>query len=509
MRSRRKFIKDTICAAMGGASLYSALGNLQLLQAATRASNYTFNDYKALVCVFLYGGNDGFNTIAPYTQNAFTGFYGNGGVRPQLAFDQSQPDLGRSTLHALNDPTNSSKDNIQYALHPTMPELAALFNQASSPVAIVANVGALVTPTTQAQYQNAVQNGLSTLPPQLFSHSDQTAYWQSSPPSNSPTFGWGGRIADMIESANPANIPILTALNGQDVFTRGQNVNGYIMTNGTATTLQTPYDPNGVGVQVPFDALFAGGSQATALQRTYAATMNHSVSTAGLINGALSAAPDFSTYFQNSGGLGSQLQAVAELIWSAYHNAGPYAGLKRQVFFVTTGGYDTHSAELSTHGTLQTPGLLASLSKALAGFYNALNSVNLANVATAFTASDFGRTLTSNTDGSDHGWGGHHFAVGGAVQGGKFYGNGGGFTAGSNFGVVMPSLVNPTSHTSGSSPNLNDSGDGYGRFIPTTSIDQYAATMANWFGLSASDIGLIFPNLSNFSNPANYLGFMG
>src|SRR5438270_9036342 len=141
---RRKFIRKTLCAALGGASVYSALGNLQLLQAAARANSYTFGDYKALVCVFLYGGNDGFNTIAPYTQADFSAFYGAGGVRPQLAFNSSAVDLGRSTLHPLNDPGNTSADGIQYAMHAQMPQLAALFNQANSPLAVLANVGTLV-----------------------------------------------------------------------------------------------------------------------------------------------------------------------------------------------------------------------------------------------------------------------------------------------------------------------------------------------------------------------------
>jgi uncharacterized protein (DUF1501 family) len=495
---RRKFIRQTLSAALGGVSVYSALGNLQLLQAAVRAS-YTFKDYKALVCVFLYGGNDSFNAVVPYTTSAFNSFYGSGGVRPALALTQSQ-------LHPLSDPAASSKDGIQYALHPTMPELATLFNSGNA--AIVANVGTLVAPVTQTQYQN----GAIALPPQLYSHADQQAYWQSSPPSNAPVTGWGGRIADLVASANPAGIPILTGLNGQDAFMRGQNVNGYVMNANSATTLNFPYDPNNA-IQTQFNALFAAGTQANALERTYAATMNHSIATAGSINGALaSPTPTFASFFTNPTGydIDTQLQTVAQLIWAANNDVAGYTGLKRQVFFVTTGGYDTHNDELATHGTLASPGILSLLSKSLAGFYNALNSAGLASRATAFTASDFGRTMTSNSGGTDHGWGSHHFVVGGAVQGKKFYGNGGGFSAQSNFGVVMPSLTNPTppANTYGSSPNLNDSGDGIGRIIPTTAVDQYAATLANWFGLSGSDIGLIFPNLGNFSNPPGYLGFM-
>jgi len=198
---RRKFIKETICAALGGASAFSALGQMQLLQAAVRA-NYSFSDYKALVCVYLYGGNDGFNTIVPISGAART------------AYNASRPtgtgQIGISTgLHQLNAPASglgSPGDASVYGLHPNMPELATLFNAGHA--AIVANVGTLVGPTTQAEFIA----GTSALPPQLFSHSDQTAYWQSSPPSNAPVTGWGGRIADLVASANPANIPILTVL---------------------------------------------------------------------------------------------------------------------------------------------------------------------------------------------------------------------------------------------------------------------------------------------------------
>jgi len=280
---RRKFIRQTLSAALGGASVYSALGNLQLLQAATRASAYAFNDYKALVCVFLYGGNDGFNTVVPYTPGAFNSFYGGGGVlkpvRPQLALSAAA-DLGYSTLHPLNA-TATSGDGIQYALHPQMPELATLFNQANSPLAIMANVGTLVGPVTQNQYLHTHPD----LPPQLYSHSDQSAYWQSSPPSNTPVTGWGGRICDMVMSANSSSVPMLMSLSGQDAFIRGEGIDGYIM------NAQDPLQVQFSGTIKPtFNTLYANGTQANVLERTYAATMNHASSTAATVINTLAPA---------------------------------------------------------------------------------------------------------------------------------------------------------------------------------------------------------------------------
>ena len=500
---RRKFIQRTLCAALGGTSLFSALGNLKLVHAATSAGNYAFSDYKALVCVFLYGGNDSYNTIAPYTQSAFDSFYGPSGVRPVLALD-------RDDLHPLIDATNTSGDGLEYGLHQRMPELAALFNQGSSPLAILANVGTLVGPVTQAQ----IVNETALLPPQIGSHSDQAAYWQSSPPSNTPATGWGGRICDMVMSANPAGIPIMTSLGGQDTFIRGDTVSGYVMYPSYLADLNLPYDPLG-GLQTAFDALNANGSQAHVMERAYAKGLNQAVSTVATIQQALGAAgaPNFDSFFPSAdgGNLDEQLKAVAKFIWAAYHNAPGYSGLKRQVFFVSLGGFDAHENQLSDHADKDGRGLLGELSQAMAGFYAALNSVDigggkkLSSVATAFTASDFGRSMTNNSDGTDHGWGGHHFILGGAVQGGKFYGNGCGFSGqAANYGLVMPSLLKPTTPWGVPSPNLNDPGDGRGGLIPTTSVDQYGATLANWFGLGASDINLIFPNLSNYSASTRY-----
>jgi uncharacterized protein (DUF1501 family) len=526
---RRKFIKDSVCAALGGASVYSAIGQMSLLQAATQLTSATYSDYKALICVFLYGGNDSFNTVVPISGAART------------AYDKTRPTgngligLAPNTLHALSAPASgagSPGDSSVYGLHPSMTELATLFNGGHA--AIVANVGTLVRPTQRTTGQYLPDS--APLPPQLFSHSDQTAYWQSSPPTNQPVTGWGGRIADLVTSANPAGLPILTGLGGQDAFTRGVNVNGYVMNSYSASSLGflngnsgavTCANPGGAydsGAATVFCNLQKAGAQANVLERTFANTMNHSINTSGVINTALIKARPagnggdyagdpknsiFKTFFPNPTGydLDSQLQAVAELIWAAnLGNVPGYTGLKRQVFFVSTGGYDTHSDEINSHTDI-----LPLLSKSLAGFYNALASKGLGSAATAFTCSDFGRTMTANNGGTDHGWGSHHFVVGGAVAGKKFYGNGCSFQPAANYGTIMPSLVNPTTDWGTPSPNLNDSGDGYGRVIPTTSVDQYAATLASWFLTTpgynpASDINLIFPNLANFSTKT--LGFV-
>ena len=513
---RRKFIQQTLRAALGGVSACSALGHMHLLQAAVHGKYASLTDYKALVCVYLYGGNDAFNMIVPISGPA------------RSAYDVTRPTgtgligLAPGSLNVLTHPTGTNAgspgDNSLYGLHANMPELATLFNNSNA--AIVANVGTLVQPTTQAEILSAVP---PPLPPQLFSHSDQTAYWQSSPPSNSPLSGWGGRIADFLASANPAGLPTMTSVGGDDVFARAVNVASYAMNPGSATTLNFldySHDSTATGLcdtvgsydpaqTTAFCNLFAAGTQANALERTFAASMNHSIGTAGMINSAIAAAnadniakgipgkfPDPTGYE-----LDAQLCTVAQLIWAAANNKGGLSGLHRQVFFVNAGGYDTHSDQLAQH-----PDLLTLLSKSLKGFYDALTLVGLQNAATAFTASDFGRTLTPNNGGTDHGWGSHHFVVGGAVLGGNFYGNGIGDTASTNYGVIMPSLANPTTDWNVPSPNKNDAGDGYGRIIPTTAVDQYAGTLAKWFGLSDSDILTIFPNLGNFSS--KYLPFV-
>jgi uncharacterized protein (DUF1501 family) len=385
---RRKFLHDTICAALGGAGLYSALGQMHMVQAATRASNYTFPDYKALVCVFLYGGNDGFNTVVPITGPARTGY---ASVRPTLA-------LPAASLHALNAPASgagSPGDGSTYGLHGSMPELATLFNAGKA--AVIANVGTLVGPVTKDEYQN----GHPALPPQLFSHADQSSYWQSSPPTNSPVTGWGGRIADLVASANPPNIPILTSLGGQDAFLRGIDINGYVMNSYGPNVVDAPYELSGTNaLRNTFNGLNASG-QGNVLERRFGESMRHSIATASLIGDTLAAAgvPDFGSFFTGTDRIGSQLKTVAKLIWAANNNVPGYTGLKRQIFFVTSDGFDTHSDQLVGQA-----GLLTEVSRSLAGFDNALQSVSLADRTLAFTASDFGRSLSNNQSGTDHWW---------------------------------------------------------------------------------------------------------
>lgn len=496
---RRNFIRKTLHTALGGASLFSAMGNLNLLRAAV-GTGRGFPDYKALVCVFLYGGNDGFNAVIPYTQAGYNAYQA---TRPSVAI--ARANLANTTLNS----TPTSGDGLQYALHPSMTGLRTLFNQGHA--AIVANVGTLIRPTTQTDTWNAMNGTIAfDLPPQLYSHADQTAYWQSSPPTNQPLTGWGGRIADLVADSNTGPAPFLTSMSGLDAFVRGEDVNGYVMTANNASEIEFPYDPTGPGTATAFAALHQDGAQANALERAYARAMNHSMGTASLINDALDSAPNFSAFFPGAQySLDAQLRAVARLIYAANTpGSSGYTGLKRQVFFVNLGGFDTHGDQRAVHGAAPNDGgLFDLLSRALSGFYAALDSVGLASSVTAFTASDFGRTLTANDSGTDHGWGSHHFVVGGAVQGGAFYGNGAGLTADENFGVVMPSLTNPTTSYGVRSPNRNDPGDGYGRLIPTTSVDHYGATLARWFGLTDSEIDLVFPNLSNFNT--RYLGFLG
>lgn len=511
---RREFLRRSICAALGGAGLYSALGNLRLVQAAARQSAYAFNDYKALVCVYLSGGNDSFNTIAPYDATNYAAYAGS---RHDLALAQAS--LQANPLSALPAsgglPGGLPSDGGSYGLHPALGNmtattfggipgnagLGALFN--SGKAAIVANVGTLLYPVTQAQFQA----GSQPTPPQLFSHDDQTTQWQTSRPDDANASGWGGRIADLLYAGNAnQNLPMSFSVAGQNSFQRGTVVNQYAVDAWGAaaaaalcgqpdqacfSVAEMDYLGNGPGSWImdnvdgtfadnasAYNALIAPGTQANALERAYASAHGRAINNYTAMNSALNGVT-LNTKFPDSD-LGNQLAAIALLL----KVRGPL-GMNRQVFFVSAGAYDTHGDQLAT----QHDNLL-DLGQSLNAFYNATVELGIESGVTAFTASEFGRSLAVNADGTDHGWGGHHFVVGGAVRGQRFYGN-------------MPSLLAGTD----ADPNLNPDDTGYGQIIPTLAVDQYAATLATWFGVSGSDLATIFPNLGRFST-AN-LHFLG
>ena len=474
--NRRQFLRKSISAALGGAGLYSAFGNLGLVSAAvgTRAPR-AFGDYKALVCVFLSGGNDSFNTIVPTSGQARVDYLAS---RGELALASGWTAL---TPAAGGGPTN-------YALHPAMGDLTgtsinqvpcnsglgSLFN--SGKAAIVANVGSLVYPLSKSQYQS----GTVPTPAQLFSHDDQTMQWQTSRADDANVDGWGGRIADLLHSSNSGQVPMSITLSGNNRFQRGAIVNPYSMNPAGVTRLSYSDDgdeawiigaDNSAGATA-YNALIAPGAQTHVLERAYAQAASRSIANYRIIDSALGTAPLWTTPFPDSD-LGSQLQMVARLI-----GVRAALGMQRQVFFVEAGNYDTHSSQIEDQADN-----LTALSQALKAFHDATAQLGVADGVTAFTASDFGRSLAVNSSGTDHGWGGHHFVVGGGVRGQRFYG-------------TMPSLA----------PDNNPDDTGYAQIIPTLSVDQYAATLARWFGVDAGGIADIYPNLGHFSS--SDLGFM-
>lgn len=485
--NRRDFLRKTICAALGGVGVHSALGNLRLISAAAAATGHSFGDYRALVCVYLGGGNDSFNTIAPCDAGHYS-IYQN--TRSGLAI--AQADLQANSLSPLAD--GLPGDGATYGLHPSMSALRGLFN--SGKAAVVANVGTLVQPITQQQYQN----GSVPTPPQLYSHDDQTNQWQTSRPDDANADGWGGRIADMLANANAGQLPMSITMSGVNRFQRGSVVNQYALDSWGAAELAAggPGDDDfsvpgmnyrgdgpeswllseDPGRAAAYDALRAAGTQANMLERAHADASNRAIANAALLNAAM-AGTRLATPFPDTD-LGNQLAAVALLI-----KVRAALGMSRQVFFVSVGNYDTHGTQLGDQASN-----LLELSQGLAAFHAATVEMGVENGVTAFTASDFGRSLAVNNDGTDHGWGAHHFVVGGGVRGQRFYGS-------------MPSLA----QYDDGNPSSNPDDTGYGQIIPKIAVDQYAATLASWFGVGAGEVADIFPNLGRFPGGGN-LGFM-
>jgi uncharacterized protein (DUF1501 family) len=452
--SRRAFLKRASSLSIAGAAAPWAL-NLATLAEASAA---TASDYKALVCVFLYGGNDYANTIVPYDSANYTLYQAQ---RPTLAYARDA-----LTATALT-PSVALADGRQYALAPELSPLLPLFN--SGQLGVMLNVGTLIQPTTKAQYTAKTV----PLPPKLFSHNDQQSVWQSSSPEGA-TSGWGGRMGDLFESGNGNATFTCVNVSGNAVFMSGKtavqyqvSTNGSVAVNGIAKPL--------FGSTACSNALrsIITQSRTDMFESEYSRVVNRSIVADGALSTALSGAPALTTVFP-TGGLADQLKMVARMISCA-----SALGAKRQVFFVSMGGFDTHDGLVSTH-----PGLLSAVSGAMAAFYNATVELGVADKVTAFTASDFGRTLAGNNDGSDHGWGSMHLMLGGAVKGQRFYGT--------------PPVV----------ANNGPDDVGQGRLLPSTSVDQYAATLGAWLGISATDLLTVLPNLVNHDASMRNLGFM-
>jgi uncharacterized protein (DUF1501 family) len=415
--------------------------------------------YKALVCLHLNGGNNSHNWVVPVSQPAY-GVYATG--RQDLA-------LAQNSLLPLQ---GAAPNGVTYGLHPSCPELQALFNRGTA--AIVGNVGPLIHPSTAAQ----ARAGSAALPPQIFSHLNQTTEWQTGVPQAKTPCGWGGKIADLFVSEGAtANLSFNISLVGANIWQQGQTTNPYTLGVNGAAHLNATNDNsyrNWLRQRATQALITQGAGDPNLLVGTASSIFQSAAAKASLVQGAdATLTASFPAAQASDWNLSLQLQEVARVI-----SAQAQIGDSRQLFFVELGGFDTHNGELATQQRL-----LGYVSQYVNAFWNAVTEIGMHDNVTLFTMSDFGRTLTSNGTGADHGWGSHHFVVGGAVQGGKFYGK-------------MPDL------TLGGPDDF-----GQGRLVPSTSADQYAATLSKWFGVSDANLNSIFTNLPNF--PVRNLGFLG
>lgn len=484
--ARRQFI-GSCCAAVGATGMLSTLAQLRLTGALASpdqgpvvptAAGALPSDYKALVCLFFAGGNDANNLLIPNDDAGYgsaaaaTGYASIAGGRGALA-------LPRSSLLGLNPKTS---DGRAWALHPALnfdlagtntTGLKSLFD--SGKMALLANVGTLAVPTTKAQYMARSV----PLPLQLFSHNDQQVEWQSSIPDRAFTSGWGGRMADLTDAMNSNNsISMSITLNGQNAFQVGSSpkVAQYAVSPTGAITVSGSASPVGTSFQnirtKAQNDLLAAQNQ-NLFETAFAGLTSNAISDSALVSSIFAGAVPFTTAFPTTS-LGQQLRTIARLIAAA-----PRLGLKRQVFFARIGGFDLHDAQVNAGNTATGAhaNIFADISRSLSSFYNATVELGAAEQVTTFTASDFGRTFNTNGDGSDHGWGSHHFIVGGAVKGGDIYGR-------------MPNLTRSGPDDSGSR----------GNWIPTTSVDEYSATLATWFGVSPTNLSTVLPNIRRFTD---------
>lgn len=443
---------------LGAAAMAAGIERLSLVNAFAQGSGY-----KALVCIFLGGGNDGNNLVVP-----LDGYPAYAAVRRVSATDAGLA-LAESALHPITVPSMS---DATFGLHPSLGPIHPLW--AAGKLAVVCNVGPLVEPLTKERYlANAPR------PYQLFSHSDQIAQWQTSVSTGPTGTGWGGRIADTLD-APASGFPPLTALAG-GVFTRGQSTSPLTVADAR-TNFNALLPLNGFGTAADEQARLAAFHYLRTIDRSqpFVAAAGDVTQKALDISKSLSTTPAIETVFPGTANtLGQQLLQVARLI--KFNMTSPQP-LSRQIFFCSLGGFDTHQNQIATQTTL-----IGYIGAAMKAFYDATVELGVEDLVTTFTLSDFGRTFqpagSGAATGSDHAWGNHHLVMGGRVRGGDFYG-----VPGPN-GTVFPTLA----------LRGPDDTDSRGRWIPTASVDQYGATLASWFGVEGRSIDTVFPGLRNFS----------
>jgi uncharacterized protein (DUF1501 family) len=408
-------------------------------------------DYKALVCVFLFGGNDANNMVVPYDTKGYANY---ASLRADLALPQS-------SLLPLTPLPN-------FSLHPSLPDVQTLFNAGTA--AIVANVGTLTQPTTRTQYQAG-----ASVPTNLFSHPDQQLEWQNASQDSTTNTGWAGRISDVLAGTynSGASIPMITSIDGDTLFCNGVTSTPVSVTPGDVGGATCSEGSECSARQAAAQSLITfntGVSLITADDQITSNAYNYSA----VLAAATASVPPLKTVFPSNNGLAAQLQQVTEII-----QVRAALGVQRQIFFCGIGNFDTHSDQL----TLQA-NLLSGISPALSAFYNATVELGVQSDVTTFTMSDFARTFQPNSNtGSDHAWGSHHIVMGGAVKGGQMYG-------------TFPTLA----------LNGPDDADTNGRWVPSTGSVQYGATLASWFGVPANQMASVFPNIAAF--PTTNLGFV-
>jgi uncharacterized protein (DUF1501 family) len=451
-RDRRDFLARAAALTAGG--LARRLVPLSALGAATRAAAQAAHDYKALVCVFLGGGVDGNNLVVP-TDSA--GYAAYSAIRTVA----SNVNIARGELLPIQPASGGA-----YGLHPGLAEIHPLFAQGK--LAIIANVGTLNEPTNKANY-------FAVRPDNLFSHSDQVNQWHSSVSEGPSRTGWGGRIADHLAAQN-AGFPVATSTAGINLFVTGNSSSPLALPTSGGLALQGYGNSAAANARLAALNAILGADREHAYVKAAGDITARAISLSSLVNPILTATNSAVTpiFAGLTAGIAQQLRTVARLI-----EARAQTGARRQVFFVSLGGFDTHANQVTVMDNL-----MGQVSPALKAFYEATVALGVSEQVTTFTLSDFGRTFQpASGGGTDHGWGNHHFVLGGAVRGGTMHGR-------------YPVLAR----------GGPDDADTAGRWIPGFSVEQYGATLARWFGLSPAEIASVFPNLARFSSPD--LGFL-